>query len=116
MTEQIISDLQARNSGLEDNLDKAGARIQVLEDRERRLKSQLQQRSPAEYVVEQLKIKLEVYEKALAPKLSYPIFEPSSTPTVQWVAFSDFKKCMNSLKQRLDAAEKELEAYHVGRP
>lgn len=119
MTEQIISDLQARNSGLETSLNVQTAKLKLYVERDKSWAMKFvhltDDKLGLEYALAQLKVKCEEYEKALAPKKSFPIHEPSEQPSVRWVTYSNFLQSVNQLNQRVHALQDELEEKNVGR-
>lgn len=77
------------------------------------------------YTLEQLRIKCEVYENDAIHEqpLGYAIHEPSETPSVRWVTWSNFwgyasrtRRELGELSREIDGLNKELEEQHVGRP
>jgi hypothetical protein len=96
MTEQIISDLQARNSGLEDNLNRAGRRIQVLEMRERQdMKT-----------MDSLQAKL---TDATKHPRGYAIHEALPPPSVRWVTYRNFLKLADEMRGKIADATRDRE-------
>jgi hypothetical protein len=59
------------------------------------------------YVIEQLKVKLDVYEKEPEPGTITMIHEPSETPSVRWVTYSNYSQTVNQLHRQIGRLEEQ---------
>ena len=93
--EKIIQGLQLQNSGLESSLDIIRGHYEALEERNKLLWAH----------ADGLKIALLEAKKALKPKHSTAIHEPSEQPSVRWVTYRNFLQAVNSLRNQIRKLE-----------